>query len=452
MSRRLWNEEAETMPAAELRALQLAKLQRHVARLDAESPYYRAKFRAAGVNPIRLRTLEEFADYPMFDKDEERQSQERSAQELGHPFGMHLVCDPAKVVRVSASSGTTGSPTFQGYSQKDRDVSNEVGARVLWRTGLRPGRVAFHCFELSMWIAGIPPLDVLQAFGATAVPVGARTGAARLAQLAQLLRPERISLTPSYAEYLIRKIPEEAGISAADLGVRALSLGGEPGGGTPETRDRLSAGFGGAEIFDNIGATGASFMSSVSCPENAGMHFVAPDYILLEVLDSQTKRPLPLEDGVIGELVFTGLEKEAGPLLRWQEKDLVEVFVSPCGCGLPGMRYRILGRADDMLLVRGVNVFPHAVKDLVSGFGSSVTGQVRIVLQAPPPVAASPLPIRVELSAGISAEEGGRLAGQIAERIHDILRFRAAVEPVEFGALSGDVGNNDKAKVFDRRY
>ncbi|MFH1090258.1 MAG: AMP-binding protein, partial [Pseudomonadota bacterium] len=362
--RPLWNPQAELMSQEELEQLQLQKLKKQLIRVYEQSPYYKNKFDQAGVNPYKFRSLEQYRDYPYFDKEEERISQEESKEKQGHCLGMHVTCDPKKVIRISATSGTTGRPTFTGYTQKDREVVNETGARCYWRIGLRPGDVIMHAFVLSMWIAGCPVVDLIQNFGACVVPIGALTGAKRFAQIAREVFPVGLNCTPSYAQYLIRKLPVEAGIEAKDLGFKKIGVAGEPGGSIPEIRQQIEDGFGGAKVYDTIGATGATFSAAISCEANAGMHFLASDYCVFEVVDPQTLEVLPFENGVEGEVVFTGLEKECAPLIRWRDKDIVQVFTEPCECGLPGFRYFIKGRADDMLLVRGVNVYPHAVRDV----------------------------------------------------------------------------------------
>jgi len=155
----LWNPTAENMTRRELRALQFDKLKVLVDRVYNESPYYKNKLTAAGVSPEHLKSLENYQDFPFFDKDEERLSQEESKEALGHPFGMHITCDPKLVNRVSSSSGTTGSPTFSGFTKADRAIAAENTARGLRRIGIEPGDVVLHASVLSMWIAGVPAVD-----------------------------------------------------------------------------------------------------------------------------------------------------------------------------------------------------------------------------------------------------------------------------------------------------
>lgn len=316
----------------------------------------------------------------------------------------------------------------------------------MWRMGVRPGDVVMHAFVLSMWIAGTPVVDLLQNYGATVVPIGARSGLPRFAQIAREVFPRMLVCTPSYAEYLIENLPEKAGVEAKELGFEKLMVAGEPGAAIPQVRERIEKGLGGATRYDSIGATGAVFLAACSAEHYEGMHFVAEDYCLVEIVDPKTLEVLPFEDGVEGEIVYTGLEKECAPLIRWRDKDIIQVFTEPAKSGLPGFRFIIKGRADDMLLVRGVNVYPHAIRDVIAALTPRVTGLLKIVLDAPPPVVQPPVRLRVELADG---EDVKSVAREIEERIHELLRFRAQVEAVPPGTFEG---THHKAKLFERRY
>ena len=230
----LWNPGIELMSREDMRALQLEKLKRQLERVYTQSPYYKAKFDKARVDPAKLTSLDDIRHFPFFDKEEERASQHASKEQFKNPLGMHVTCDPKKVIRISSTSGTTGSPTFTGYTQKDREAVNETGSRCFWRMGARPGDVVLHAFVLSMWIAGTPVVDLIQNFGATVVPIGATSGLPRFAQIAQEVFPKMLICTPSYAEYLIEKLPEKAGVHAKDLGIEKIMVAGEPGAGNPK--------------------------------------------------------------------------------------------------------------------------------------------------------------------------------------------------------------------------
>ena len=444
----LWNPTAENMNRSELREMQLAKLQKLTERVYNQSPYYKDKFDKAGVSPATLKSLEHYQDFPFFDKDEERLSQERSKEELGHPFGMHITCDPKLVNRVSSSSGTTGSPTFSGFTKLDRNIAAENTARGLKRIGIEPGDVVLHASVLSMWIAGVPAVDSMMAYGACVVPVGALSGVERVAQIAKETRPKMIRTTVSFARHLATTMESRAGIDPKNLGIEKVVVTGEPGGSIPEIYSEIEAGFGGATVYDNMGATGCHSPTGISCEAHAGIHFYAEDNAYFEIVDPKTLKPLPIEDGVEGEIIFTGLERECGPLLRWRDKDIIRITTEPCGCGRPGVRMRFKGRVDDMLLIKGVNVFPNAVRDIVNKHSELTTGNIRMVLPSPGPVVEPPVKVLVEHTPA-NGEQLSQLSKELGDALHHHLRFRAAIEFQAAGVFELKTGATGKSKLVE---
>ena len=443
MSPRLWNPEKELMSRSETRALQLVKLKSLLNRVYEQSPYYRDKFDRAGVNPQNLKSLEHYQEYPFFDKDEERASQEASRETARHTFGLHITCNPRSVNRVSSSSGTTGSPTYSGFTLKDREITNDNQARALVRLGIEPGDVVMHASVLSMWIAGIPGVDSMMAYGVCLVPVGALSGVERVAQIARDTRPKSIKCTVSFAQYLAKHMEERTGIDPATLGLEKVVVFGEPGGSIPEIYEPLEKGFGGAMVHDIMGATGCHSPTGISCEEHNGIHFYAEDNAMFEICDPESLQSLPVEDGVEGEIVFTGLERECGPLIRWRDKDIIQVTTEPCRCGRPGPRMLFKGRVDDMLLVKGVNVFPNAVRDVINKTSDLTTGNIRIVKSGPGPVVPAPVLVKVEVKARLPDQKKQVLAGDLDNAIHHQLRFRATFEFIdegEFELLKGATG------------
>lgn len=445
----LWNPTAENMSRTELRALQFTKLQKLVERVYAQSPYYRQKFNDAGVSPDSLRSLDHYRDFPFFDKDEERLSQERSKQELGHPFGMHITCDRKQVNRVSSSSGTTGSPTFSGFTKADRAIAAENTARGLKRIGIEPGDVVLHASVLSMWIAGVPAVDSMMAYGACVVPVGALSGVERVAQIAQETRPRMIRTTVSFARHLAATMEQRTGIDPKQLGIEKVVVTGEPGGSIPEIYGEIEAGFGGATVYDNMGATGCHSPTGISCEAHAGIHFYAEDNAYFEIVDPNTMEPLPIENGVEGEIIFTGLERECGPLLRWRDKDIIRINTEPCECGRPGVRMTFKGRVDDMLLIKGVNVFPNAVRDVINRHSRLTTGNIRMVLPKPGPVVEPPVVVLVEHSSSALGDMLEKLKGELENALHHQLRFRADIQWQSEGEFELKTGATGKSKLVE---
>jgi len=432
-----------------LKTLHTEKLKKLLTRVYDESPHYKEKFDAAGVNPHQFQSLDEFKDYPTFDKEEERESQAKSLKELGHPLGMHLTCDIKAVNRISASSGTTGTPSFQGHTRNDRKILLENFTRLAEVTDTKPGDRVMMAGVMSMWVAGIPIVDALTEFGCMVIPVGGLVGTTKLIEMAQLTRPEAIVCTPSFARRILKTAKDDMHVDLTTIGVKKLFVYGEPGGSVPEIVRELNEGFGGAEVFDMAGGTGVLNPIFVSCKAHAGLHFIAPDYAYIELYDREKKEVLRFEDGAEGEFVYTGLDRECGPLIRFMDGDLMRVTLEPCECGLPGMRIAILGRVDDMLLVKGVNVFPSAVRDVILTMGDTVTGSVRVVKDGEGPVVEPPVTVKVECAAAPSDEEKAQLAEEIEGRIQRQLRFRAEVVLFNEGDFPAEYGPTGKAKLLE---
>ena len=446
---KLWNPTIENLPPSELKKLQFTKLKAQLIRVHEQSPYYRDKFDRAGVNPHQFNHLEQYREYPFFDKDEERESQAKSSADLGHPLGMHITCDIKDVRRISSSSGTTGTPTFSGFTQKDREVTIENMARLMARVGLEKGDPVMHAGVLSMWVAGLPTLDSLMGAGAMVIPMGALSGTERLAQIASVTKPKAMLGTPSFMLHLIKTMEERTGIDPKSIGVEKLLVFGEPGGSVKEIYEQMSAGFGGAQVYDVMGATGCHSPTGISCEAHAGIHYFAADNAYFEIVDPSTLEPLPLEDGVEGEIVFTGLDKECAPQIRWRDKDIIHITTSPCACGRPGVRMLFRGRVDDMLLVKGVNVFPNAVRDVINALSPKLTGNIRIVKDGSGPVVTPPAQVKVEIAKDTSPAEREALAAQIENAIHHQLRFRAKPVFVEEGDFQLITGATGKAKLVE---
>jgi phenylacetate-CoA ligase len=257
------------------------------------------------------------------------------------------------------------------------------------------------------------------------IPVG--TGnTERLIRAIELLEPEAAVMTPSYAASLAERH------DLRDCSVQRLLVAGEPGGGEPAFRARLEEGWG-ARVTEamGIGDIGVSLWGE--CEHQDGMHLGAHGFVHPELIDPQTEASIPMEHEATGELVLTHLRHRAAPLLRFRTRDHVEVRTSPCPCGRTGPRIRCIGRTDDMLIVRGVNVFPSAVREVVTGFAPRVSGHILVRPRAAGPKQDPPLPVSVELASG--AETDSSLADAIREKLRSVLVVQTDVELVPWGSL-----------------
>lgn len=416
------------MPADRMRAFQEQLLRRQMAYLQQTSPFYQRKFRAAGIVPAEIRTLDDLRRLPFTTKQELRESQEESP-----PFGIHLAAPMEKIVLTQTTSGTSGRPVFQAFTKADLASRYEVYSRVFRAWGLGPEDRVVHAMALSMFGGGIAVCNSVMHFGAVSVPVGAEANSERLLNLLRDMRPTAMLITPSYAEHLGKRCKELLGIEARELGLRVIGCFAEPGGEDRVIRERLEQ-IWGATVYDGGGSSDAAPILFGNCSERHGKHFFAPDFGVVELIDCDTGDPLDIADGVEGEWVFTHLTREASPLVRFRAGDRIKVLTSPCACGRSSFRMLYLGRIDEMLIVRGVNLFPTAVKSVVEEFFPRTTGEVRIRLTEPGP-RVDLLRVRIEHGADETNESAAKLAGEIEQAIKVQLRVRAAVEMVAPGSI-----------------
>jgi phenylacetate-CoA ligase len=411
--------EVEARPWAEQLALDDASYREQVAYLLQRSPFYRAKL--AGHAPGGL---DRIGDLPLTEKEELK-----ATATPENPVGAHLAAGHGEIVRIYSTSGTTGTPAYIPLTAGDLDNWVTGSARSYAASGIAPGRRIVSTYNAGPFVAGAA-LASFERIGLCHIPVG--TGnSERLVRAIELLRPDAAVLTPSYAAYLVEWCAER-GFDLAGSSVRRVLVAGEPGGGEPALRAQLEAGWG-AQVTEAMGIGDIGISLWGECEVQDGMHLGARGFVHPELIDPDTGAALPLEDGASGELVLTHLRHRAAPLLRFRTRDHVVVRTSPCPCGRTGPRVRCLGRTDDMLIVRGVNVFPSAIREVVGAFAPRVTGFILVHPGAPGVKQEPPLPVSVELAPGEAAD--GALADAIRERLREALVVQTAVELVPAGSL-----------------
>jgi len=445
--RRLWNPALETLSREAMAELQLERLQRQVLYNFERSPVHRRKFDAVGAHPRDIRSFADFARIPVMTKDEHRRAQQESLDRHGSPFTLMACAAPEDIVRINATSGTTGVPSLYTLTAHDVGIVNEMHARKYWRAGIRPGHVMLQALSLSMFTGGLPLSQGIMHLGACVVPVGIEGGTQRVIEMTGLTRPHAIVATPSFGQFLIEEAPQLTGRPAHELGLRWFFCAGEGGGGNRDTRHALADGFQ-ARVFDHTG--GGHAFHGISCAHadevDGAMHFVSEDHCLLELVDPLHKTPIALAEGAVGEMVFTFLDWRGGPFMRYALGDLLQVWTAPCSCGMPGIRFKILGRTDDMLTVKGVNVYPQAVADVIAQFRPRVTGAFRIRLDAPGPLVRPPLRLRLE-HAGLQVADLALLEQQLLARLRERLRIRPDLEWLPSGAIPREAGKTRHIEI-----
>jgi len=407
--------DAERVPWAEQLAIDDASFRQQLQYLLERSSFYREKLAGLDTNI----GLDEIALLPLTEKPEVKATCTPTS-----PFGAHFCVEPSELVRIYSTSGTTGMPSYIPLTESDLDNWVTGSARSYAASGLARGERVLTTYNAGPFVAGAA-LDAFARIGVCHIPAG--TGLSeRLLLAIERLQPDAVVLTPSYAAYLLELA------DLRDSSVRRILVAGEPGGGEPAFRAALEEGWG-ARVTEamGIGDIGPSLWGE--CEEQAGMHLGARGFVHAELIDPETGEARELRDGATGELVLTHLAHQAAPLLRFRTRDHVQISTSPCACGRTAPRIRCIGRTDDMLIVRGVNVFPSAVREVVGGFTPDVTGRILVRPRRAGVKQEPPLPVSVELSR--EAAPDAELAARIRTRLRDVLVVQMDVELVPWGSL-----------------
>ena len=427
----------ETRPVADQFALDRESYREQVKYLFAHSEFYQRKFAEAGFHtPEQVGELDDIAALPFTEKDEIRRSQADYP-----PFGNHVAAPADSLRRVFSTSGTTGVPCYLGLTESDLDMYATNVARGYTAAGFKPGQRLVVGFNAGPFVAGAVYYG-FDKIGANVIPVG--TGnTERMVTAIQRLGATGVSCTPSYGLYLIDWC-RERNIDTRTLGLKNMITAGEPGGGDPLIRATIRDAFG-CTIRESMGIGDISLSVWAEDADEQGMHFMAREYVHVELIEPESGAPVAWEDGAQGELVYTALRREAMPMFRFRSRDHVVVTMQDNPTGRTGPRIRCVGRTDDMLIVRGVNLFPTAVRNVLEDFSSETSGMFNIqpgtegVLQDPP------LPIAIEVTPGSSAENKD-LAARIEHAIKDRLLVTSKVLLVAHGTLPRETY---KSKLVD---
>jgi phenylacetate-CoA ligase len=429
-----WNEKIETLPKNELKKHQLQKLKEQVHYCYANSVFYHKKFDSVNLKPQDIQSLDDLKKIPFTIKADLKEN---------YPYGM-VAAKPDEIVEIHASSGTTGNPIVGAYTKNDMDMWQELMARSIYTTGGRPQDVIHIAYGYGLFTGGLVFHYGAQKLGARIVPAsGGMTQ--RQIKLMKDLDVTILACTPSFAVYLAETMIQEGVVPQKDLKLKRGIFGAEPW--SDQIRRRIEKELG-IEAYDIYGLTELCGPGvAVECPQHDGLH-VWEDNFIVETIDPDTGESLP--EGEEGELVFTALNKTGLPMLRYRTRDISKIIRETCACGRTHARMmRVTGRSDDMLIVRGVNVFPSQIEFAVMQF-PELAAQYLIVLDRPG--ALDTFLVKVELteqSAKNTQLDINALKRSIQQRIHIITGLSADIEVVKPNELPRTEG---KAKrVLDLR-
>lgn len=430
---RYWNESYECMPAEQLKELQLKNLIDTVERVYERVPFYRKKFQEMGIAPVDIQSLEDIQKLPFTTKTDLRDN---------YPYG--LLAEPLKnITRVHASSGTTGKPVVDGYTRKDLNMWSECVARGLVCADADSKSVIQNAYGYGLFTGGLGIHGGAEKLGASIIPISGGNTAKQLMMM-QDFGSTHLTCTPSYAQYLGESL-REAGIDPAELPLRAGIHGAEAWSENmrKDIEEKL-----GIECFDIYGLSEICGPGvAVECHEHNGLH-VWEDNFYPEIIDPDTGEVLP--DGEWGELVITTITKEGMPLIRYRTRDITRILSDPCPCGRTHRRIdRFQGRTDDMLIIRGVNVFPSQIEEALLNAGEVEPNYMIIVDREG---LLDTIEIQVELNQSLNLNTVAELEAiekKIKQHISSIIGIKAHIVLVEPKSLPRSEGK--AVRVIDNR-
>lgn len=428
-----WNEELETLPWPQVERWQASQLAASLARIRGTSRLY-ARLHAGLPEAPPLATLSDLQVLPYTYKDDLRAAQE--AADDAAPFGDNQAVPRDRIVQAVASSGTTGRPLYYAMTQADADACADAIANVWFTAGLRPGDIVAHLVGLPMVAGGLPYADGFRRLGATLCWLGGFP-TERILREMRHLRVTAMLSTTSFALHL----SEQWAVAGRETGkpshLHTVLGGGEPGMQQREVRARIASGLALPNVRDSMGLGDVMPSMWSECEAEDGMHFNAQRYVAVELIHPDSGDRVEWKEGATGEAVYTTFAREAMPVVRYRSRDHVQVVAMRCACGRTSPRMRCIGRTDDMLIYKGMNLFPSALRDLVgTEFAGRATPLLRIWKARADQVRFDePIPVEIEVEAVLAEDAARALAREIEDLVRARLQVRVAVTLVAPGAL-----------------
>ena len=435
-----WNAELETLPWAEVERWQAGQVTQMLPSLRRRSRLY-ARLHAGVPDDLAVRAAADLAALPFTLKDDLRIAQLAASE--AEPLGENQAVPRDDLVQAISSSGTTGRPLYYGLTARDVEVFADAVANVWFTAGIRKGDIVAHLVGLPMVAGGLPYADGFRRIGATLCWLGGFP-TERILREMRHLRVTAMLATTSFALHLSEKWDEvgrETGIASC---LRKVLGGGEPGMAQPELRRRIVAGLGLTHLRETMGLGDVIPSMWGECQVEDGMHFNAQRYVMLELIDPESSQALPWREGGTGELVYTTFARDATPVVRYRSRDHAEVVAMRCACGRTSPRIRCIGRTDDMLIYKGMNVFPTAIRDLVvDRFAGRIEPLLRLWKTRREQVRFDDaIAVEVEASASVDAAQRAALAGEIEALVRTQLQVRVAITVLDRGGLPRGVYKN----------
>ena len=429
----IWNKNKECMSRDEMHHLQGKRLEKLVALVYRNVPFYREKMQAMDLTPADIHSIDDITKLPFTTKQDLRDN---------YPYGLQAAA-PSEIVRVHASSGTTGNPTIVGYTRRDLEVWSEGMARALTAFGVRRGDTFSVSYGYGLFTGGLGAHYGVEKLGAAVVPASTGNTEKHL-KLIQDLGVSGIACTPSYALYLVETM-ERLGMKKENLKLRIGAFGAEPWTESMRQEIQERLGLKGYNLYGLSEVCGPGV--SYECEAQNGSH-ICEDHFYPEIINPETLEPLPL--GQTGELVFTTLTKEGMPLLRYRTRDLCTLMGGTCSCGRTSVRMGpVMGRSDDMLIIRGINVFPSQVESVIL---SMPQFEPRYMLVVDRKNNLDTMQVQVEVRKDYFNDEIGQMMAirkALADKLKSVISIKADVKLMEPGSIERSQGKSKR--VIDLR-
>ncbi len=429
----IWNKNKECMSRDEMHHLQGKRLEKLVALVYRNVPFYREKMQAMDLTPADIHSIDDITKLPFTTKQDLRDN---------YPYGLQAAA-PSEIVRVHASSGTTGNPTIVGYTRRDLEVWSEGMARALTAFGVRRGDTFSVSYGYGLFTGGLGAHYGVEKLGAAVVPASTGNTEKHL-KLIQDLGVSGIACTPSYALYLAETM-ERLGMKKENLKLRIGAFGAEPWTESMRQEIQERLGLKGYNLYGLSEVCGPGV--SYECEAQNGSH-ICEDHFYPEIINPETLEPLPL--GQTGELVFTTLTKEGMPLLRYRTRDLCTLMGGTCSCGRTAVRMGpVMGRSDDMLIIRGINVFPSQVESVIL---SMPQFEPRYMLVVDRKNNLDTMQVQVEVRKDYFNDEIGQMMAirkALADKLKSVISIKADVKLMEPGSIERSQGKSKR--VIDLR-
>lgn len=428
-----WNEALETQPWDALERWQAGQIAAALPGLRQRSALY-ADLHAGVPTDVPLRSLADLQALPFTLKSQIRQAQD--AANDAQPLGYNQAADTADIVQCISSSGTTGQPLYYGLTQADVERFTDAIAHTWFTAGLRPGDVVAHLVGLPMVAGGLPYADGFRRVGATLCWLGGFP-TERILREMRRLRVSALLATTSFGLYLANQWDEVGRQTGIPSALRLVMCGGEPGLNQPEIRSRIRQGLGISQLRETMGLGDVISGMWSECEAEDGMHFNAQRYVAIELIDPATGEQKPWREGDTGEIVYTAFARDATPVVRYRSRDHALVVGTRCSCGRTSPRIRCIGRTDDMLIYKGMNVFPTAIRDLVAQrFAGRVEPMLRLWKERADQVRFDdPIALDVETCSAQDEAQAQQLARAIEDEVRAQLQVRVSVQALPPGSL-----------------